>query len=91
MPSRKISQIRKRDGRLVGFEKEKIARAIWGAAQAVGEKDRKLAERLSNRVVALLEERFPQEIPGVEDVQDLVEKVLIEDGHARTAKAYILY
>jgi len=91
MLSIKINQIRKRDGRIVDFAQEKITRAIWGAAQAVGGKDRKLAERLSNRVVALLEERFLQEIPGVEDVQDLVEKVLIEEGHARTAKAYILY
>ena len=91
MTSIKISQIRKRDGRIVDFDKEKITRAIWAAAQAVGGKDKRLAQRLSNRVVALLEERFPQEIPSVEDVQDLVEKILIEEGHARTAKAYILY
>ncbi len=91
MASVRIVQIRKRDGRIVDFAQEKITKAIWGAAQAVGGKDRGLAERLSNRVVSLLEERFPEEIPGVEDVQDLVEKVLIEEGHARTAKAYILY
>jgi len=91
MASVRIVQIRKRDGRIVDFAQEKITKAIWGAAQAVGGKDRKLAQRLSNRVVALLEEKFLQEIPGVEDVQDLVEKVLIEEGHARTAKAYILY
>jgi ribonucleoside-triphosphate reductase len=91
MASVRIVQIRKRDGRIVDFAQEKITKAIWGAAQAVGGKDRKLAERLSNRVVALLEEKFLQEIPGVEDVQDLVEKILIEEGHARTAKAYILY
>ncbi|GAJ15357.1 unnamed protein product, partial [marine sediment metagenome] len=91
MASVRIVQIRKRDGRIVDFAQEKITKAIWGAAQAVGGKDRKLAERLSNRVVALLEEKFLQEISGVEDVQDLVEKVLIEEGHARTAKAYILY
>lgn len=91
MASVRIVQVRKRDGRIVDFAQEKITKAIWGAAQAVGGKDRKLAERLSNRVVALLEEKFLQEIPGVEDVQDLVEKVLIEEGHARTAKAYILY
>ncbi len=91
MASVRIVQIGKRDGRIVDFAQEKITKAIWGAAQAVGGKDRKLAERLSNRVIALLEEKFLQEIPGVEDVQDLVEKVLIEEGHARTAKAYILY
>ena len=88
---RKISKIRKRDGRTVDFDQEKITKAVWAAAQAVGGRDRRLAQRLSNRVVALLEEKFPREIPGVEDVQDLVEKVLIEEGHARTAKAYILY
>lgn len=91
MAAIKISQIGKRDGRIVDFDKEKITKAIWAAAQAVGGRDRKVAERLSNRVVSLLEEKFPKEIPGVEDVQDLVEKVLIEEGHARTAKAYILY
>ena len=87
----KISKIRKRDGRTVDFDQEKITKAVWAAAQAVGGRDRRLAQRLSNRVVVLLEEKFPREIPGVEDVQDLVEKVLIEEGHARTAKAYILY
>ncbi len=90
-PMAKISKIRKRDGRIVDFDEEKITKAIWAAAQAVGGRDRKLAERLSTRVVALLEEKFPSEIPGVEDVQDVVEKALIEEGHARTAKAYILY
>ena len=90
-PMTEISKIRKRDSRIVDFDEEKITRAIWAAAQAVGGRNRKLAERLSNRVVVLLEEKFPQEIPGVEDVQDVVEKTLIEEGHARTAKAYILY
>lgn len=90
-PMTKIGKIRKRDGRVVDFDKEKITKAIWAAAQAVGGRNRKLAERLSTRVVALLEKNFPQEIPGVEDVQDVVEKTLIEEGHARTAKAYILY
>jgi len=91
VPMTKLSKIRKRDSRVVDFDEEKITKAIWAAAQAVGGRDRKLAERLSTRVVVLLGEKFPQEIPGVEDVQDVVEKVLIEEGHARTAKAYILY
>ncbi|RLE09576.1 ribonucleoside triphosphate reductase [Candidatus Aerophobetes bacterium] len=86
-----ITQIRKRDGRIVDFDQEKITEAIWKAAQAVGGRDRNLAKRLSNQVVQLLVERFAGEIPGVEDIQDIVEKVLIENGHARTAKAYILY
>jgi len=87
----KIAKIRKRDGRIVDFDRNRITEAIWKAAQAVGGKDRKVAERLSNHVVRLVEEKFPLEIPGVENVQDIVEKVLIEEGHARTAKAYILY
>jgi len=87
-----ITKIRKRDGRIVDFDQEKIANAIFKAAVAVGGEDRKLAEELSSKVVAILEERFDRHtIPSVEEVQDAVEKVLIENGHARTAKAYILY
>ena len=84
--------VRKRDGRLEPFDEERIANVVWKAAKAVGGKDRELAKRLSDQVVALLKERFGEEgVPTVEEIQDLVEKVLIEDGHARTAKAYILY
>ncbi|MEM3061586.1 MAG: vitamin B12-dependent ribonucleotide reductase [Candidatus Bathyarchaeia archaeon] len=84
--------IRKRDGRIVEFDKEKITSAIFKAAQAVGGSDRKRAEELADMVVEVLEKRFGRgDIPSVEDVQDIVEKVLIEEGHARTAKAYILY
>jgi len=90
-PQERITRIRKRDGRIVDFDQEKITEAIWKAAQAVGGRDKSLAKRLSNQVVQLLIERFAGRIPGVEDIQDIVEKVLIEDGHARTAKAYILY
>jgi ribonucleoside-diphosphate reductase alpha chain len=86
-----VSKIRKRDGRTVEFDKEKITQAIFKAARAVGGRDKKLAEALADRVVAAVEEKFKDGIPGVEDVQDFVEKILIEEGHARTAKAYILY
>ncbi len=86
-----IKLIRKRDGRLVRFDKAKIANAIWKAARAVGGTDRTLASSLADKVVAIAEERFKDRIPTVEDIQDIVEKVLIENGHARTAKAYILY
>ncbi len=87
-----ISKIKKRDGRIVPFDKNKITEAIWKAAQTVGGTDRKRAEFLSNEVVRLLEEQLkPGEIPTVEQVQDLVEKVLVEHGHYKTAKAYILY
>ncbi|HDD46095.1 MAG TPA: ribonucleoside reductase class II [Candidatus Aenigmarchaeota archaeon] len=86
-----VRRIIKRDGRVVKFEKEKIANAIWKAAQAVGGKDYELAKRLADEVVAIVNEKFKKTIPSVEDVQDIVEKVLIERGHAKTAKAYILY
>ncbi|MEM5836453.1 MAG: ribonucleoside triphosphate reductase [Candidatus Aenigmatarchaeota archaeon] len=88
----KITKIIKRDGRIVDFDQNKITEAIWKAAQAVGGKDRSLSEKLSFQVVELLKKQLkPGEIPTVEQVQDLVEKVLVENGHYKTAKAYILY
>jgi len=87
-----ISKIRKRDGRIVEFDQEKITRAIYKAAESVGGHDRELAQQLSNKVVEELKKRFDdQHIPTVEEVQDIVEKALIENGHAKTAKSYILY
>ncbi|KMT21419.1 anaerobic ribonucleoside-triphosphate reductase [Clostridium cylindrosporum] len=87
-----VTQIRKRDGRLVNFSKEKIARAIFLAAQGVGGSDFKTAEFLAEKVISyLLGSLTYGDVPGVEDVQDAVEKVLIEEGHAKTAKAYILH
>jgi len=87
-----IKKIQKRDGRIVDFDPNKIAEAIWKAAKAVGGKDRELSVKLAQQVVERLEKQLkPQEIPTVEQVQDLVEKTLIENGHARTSKVYILY
>jgi len=86
-----ITKIRKRDGRVVDFNQEKITTAIFKAAKAVGGEDRERAKYLSDEVVKILEKKFEGKIPGVEDIQDIVEKVLIENGHAKTAKAYILY
>jgi len=88
----KIEKIRKRDGRIVDFDFNKIAEAIWKAAKAIGGKDRALSVKLAEQVVETLEKQLKSgEIPSVEQVQDIVEKTLIENGHARTAKAYILY
>jgi ribonucleoside-triphosphate reductase len=89
----KITQVRKRDGSIALFNQDKIGKAIFNAAKAVGGKDREKANELSEKVVELLDERgFSDEnIPSVEDVQDGVEKVLVEEGHAKTAKGYILY
>ncbi len=87
----KISKVKKRDGRIVDFDKSKIAAAIWKAAESVGGKDRKRADELADIVTKVLEEKFAGKTPSVEDVQDIVEKVLIDEGHAEVAKAYILY
>ena len=86
-----ISKIRKRDGKLVDFNKDKITQAIFKSAEAVGGKDRHEAERLSGLVFEYISKKFKGKIPTVEDVSDTVEKVLIEEGHAKTAKTYILY
>ena len=81
----------KRDGRTVSFSIDKITDAIFNAAQAVGGKDRALAEELAEKVLVMLQEEFRGKTPTVEHVQDCVEKVLIEEGHAKTAKAFILF
>ena len=87
-----ISKVKKRDGRIVDFDESKIALAIWKSAESVGGKDRERSEELAGMVTKLLEQKFGGEnMPSVEDVQDGVEKVLIEEGHAAVAKAYILY
>ncbi|HUT16848.1 MAG TPA: ribonucleoside triphosphate reductase [Acidobacteriota bacterium] len=84
--------VRKRDGKLEPFDQERITKAIWKAAKAVGGKDREQAKRISDQVMAELQNRFGEDgVPTVEEIQDLVEKQLIEYGHAQTAKAYILY
>lgn len=83
--------VQKRDGREVPFDETKITDAIFKAARAVGGEDRQTAMELTIEVLKLLKKQYNGKIFGVEDVQDIVEKVLIEAGHARTAKAYILY
>ncbi len=86
-----IKKIIKRDGRVVDFDQERIINAIYKAAKSVGEEDRYMAAELSNQVVDRLVEKYDGRIPTVEDIQDIVERVLIENGHADAAKAYILY
>ncbi len=86
-----ISKVIKRDGSVAEFDQEKITSAVFRAADAVGGDDRKTAEKLSKMVVLILEKRFTEKMPNVEDVQNIVEEVLIKEGHAKTAKAYILY
>jgi len=87
-----IKQVVKRDGTVVPFNCERITHAIYRAAVAVGGRNRDIAEELTDEVVGVLERTCGDtKIPTVEEIQDIVEKVLIERGHARTAKAYILY
>ena len=86
-----VTKIRKRSGEVVEFYQEKITRAIFKAAHACGGEDYSKAEKLSDEAMKIIEKQYGDTIPDVEDVQDIVEKVLIENGHAKTAKAYILY
>ncbi|MBE0517020.1 MAG: adenosylcobalamin-dependent ribonucleoside-diphosphate reductase, partial [Methanophagales archaeon] len=91
----RITKIRKRDGRIVQFEQEKIRHAIYKAMVSVGrgEEGRERAEELTEKVVTGIENAFARraEVPSVEDVQDVVELVLITEGLGGVAKAYILY
>jgi len=86
-----LEKVKKRDGRIAPFQKDKVEEAIFKAAKAVGGKDRELAKKLTEKVIHRLKRTFGTKIPTVEQVQDEVEKELIEAGHAQTAKAYILY
>ena len=89
---RKITHVVKRSGAIVPFNKERITNAIYRAAVAVGGRDRQQAGWLADQVVRLLEEQTADEhTPTIEEIQDIVEKVLIENGHAQVAKEYILY
>ena len=88
----KIKSVVKRSGAVVPFTPERITNAIYRAAVEVGGRDRDLARRLSKQVVDILERNPADEyIPLIEEIQDVVEKVLIENGHAKVAKAFILY
>ena len=88
-----IKSIKKRDGRIVPFESEKIEQAIENCFMASGtRKTRETAKELTQLVIAEVErdEALP-DVPGVEQIQDTVERVLIEKGFVRSAKSYILY
>src|SRR5574344_1913267 len=86
-----ITMIIKRDGRKLPFNVEKIAKAIYKAAVAVGGKDYEEAQEIATKVCNYLEKNSKTECTTVEEVQDAVEHILIEESHAATAKAYIVY
>lgn len=86
-----LYKVQKRNGSIVDFEREKVKNAIAKAAQAVGQTDPVVPETLVTEVEVDLEERYDDQIPTVEQIQDVVEDVLIRYDYAEMAKAYILY
>jgi len=86
-----ISEIRKRDGSTEPFGADRIARAIGGAMRELKRVDTERAARLTRRVIELAQEEIAPRIPTVEQVQDLVERAIVEDGDPQLAKAYILH
>ena len=93
---KKISQkgytvIKKRDGRVVPFQKEKISLAIGKAGKVTGEFGMATARELTKQVLKLTEKRIDGAVPEVEQVQDFVEEILLGSCYKKTAKAYILY
>lgn len=88
-----IEKIIKRNGKVEDFNQEKITNAIWKAVQSVGGEDKKTTQYISDLVIKKIEDEVVSKgrDPQVEEIQDAVEKILIEEGHAKTAKAFILY
>ncbi|MEK6551879.1 MAG: ATP cone domain-containing protein, partial [Bacteroidota bacterium] len=88
----KFKFVIKRSGAVVPFNPDRIANVIYRAAVSVGGRDKEKALELAKKVVALMEETFEEDYkPQVEEIQDIIEKVLIENGHAKVAKEFILY
>jgi ribonucleoside-triphosphate reductase (formate) len=85
------AKVRKRDGRLVKFDAEKITHAIAKAGNATEEFDSKVARRLTIRALNLAEKLFDSKIMTVEEIQDIVEEVLLASIYRKTARAYIIY
>lgn len=84
-------QVKKRNGRIVKFDKSKIVNAIFKAGFATEEYNYRVATQLANKVTKQITEKYKNNVPNVEDIQDVVEKTLIESEYHDTAKAYILY
>jgi len=91
-----VEFVKKRDGRVIPFNEDRITRAIFLAATNVAERegivpDYKLSEQLTQEVIKFLNHKYSESVPSVEDIQDSVVKVLIETGHAKTSEEYIIY
>ncbi|MBN1359463.1 MAG: adenosylcobalamin-dependent ribonucleoside-diphosphate reductase [Sedimentisphaerales bacterium] len=94
VPGKTPTQVRKRDGSLVRFDASKIARAIEAAAAEVlrpGDRAATISARVTTVVLDRLARRFGKSVPGIEDIQDVVEAALMSEGYSHVAKAYILY
>jgi ribonucleoside-diphosphate reductase alpha chain len=95
--NKSILHIKKRNGTIVNFEQSKISNAIYKALVAAGKSDRNLSELLATKLLNKIDKSGylgsanKDHVLSVEDVQDMVESILIEEGLAETAKAYILY
>ncbi|MBE0428254.1 MAG: adenosylcobalamin-dependent ribonucleoside-diphosphate reductase [Thermoleophilia bacterium] len=87
----KIKEIRARNGRLLAFDAGRIERAIARAVAAAGESDGEVSRELAQQVIDRLDQKYAGGTPTVEEIQDMVETVLMETGHAETARAYITY
>ncbi len=88
----KIKEVIKRNGTIVPFNPERIMNAIYRSAVSLGGRDKEMAKELADKVVSEMERRVQEGFkPNIEEIQDVVEKVLIESGHAAVAKSYILY
>ena len=86
-----VEKIKKREGHLVPFDREKIYHAILAAMEAVGEKDELQARKVTDHVIYHLEVNFEKKIPSVEEIQDMVEEQLVASSLTKVAKAYIIY
>ncbi|MGB9748336.1 MAG: adenosylcobalamin-dependent ribonucleoside-diphosphate reductase [Candidatus Woesearchaeota archaeon] len=87
-----VKKVKKRDGRIVDFDKNKIIEAVWKAARSVGYNDKQIALDVGEEVIKKLNEKFDgKKVPSVEEIQDIVETVLIEKNYSKIAKDYILY
>jgi len=86
-----FDKIKKRDGKIVDFEPERITNAIYKAGAATGEFDKKIAEMLASKAINLAHKITNVEIPSVEEIQDIVEETLMDSPYHKTAKAYAIY
>lgn len=91
MPIRKVETVRKRDGRVVPYDEQKIAEAIVRAARAAGHDNATIGRDLASVVTMYLERYRERDVPTSEEIQRLVEKILFDTGHAAVARAYIVY